>query len=487
MNVKKITVIFLLIFATYTLKAQNHVNISGENNATYIYRTAKDSLKNYFEDELKLRLDYKNFTFGMTFKADLPKYDKYQATEELHPNQINTEWTDRFVQLNYDNFRIKAGTIEEAFGAGLILRSWNDTDLERDKRLEGAQAHFIFNNIKIASVYGALKEDIPEQLINQNDLIAGADIEVRALSSLTIGYSVVQYKQKNILTNKQSYTHWNVFGGRVSYLTDLFDIYTEYSELRRVHNIPNTQIGSAIYSSANIYLGKLTLSSGYKRYSRYQYALSDLPTLNHYDELLYSYADIDFEEGLMGEIRYTPDFDNELVVNYAESWNRDFKVRHSNLFTEYRRNFSNFTITLDYEHLEKKQDNNYIWEKELRPSVSLDLFEFYKPMTIKFLWSYNEEEHFQNEKSYHKPYLQIDSRITNNLSIAVFGEYQFNDWDQFGDNSIYLGTEFVTAIARHTEVKLFIGKEKGGKVCRNGVCQFQAPFEGLRLSLSTKF
>ena len=64
------TAILLILFTT-AIFAQN-INISGENTATFIHRTAKDSLNHYFENELKFRLDRGIFSFGMSFIAELP-------------------------------------------------------------------------------------------------------------------------------------------------------------------------------------------------------------------------------------------------------------------------------------------------------------------------------------------------------------------------------------------------------------------------------
>ena len=99
------------MFAMGALYAQSNIIISGDNTATYIYRTEKDVLNNYFENQFRLRLDQRIFSFGMTFRAELPRYDNVEPVNKLHPEDIHTEWDERFVQLNYDNFRLKAGTI----------------------------------------------------------------------------------------------------------------------------------------------------------------------------------------------------------------------------------------------------------------------------------------------------------------------------------------------------------------------------------------
>jgi hypothetical protein len=69
----------------------------------------------------------------------------------------------------------------------------------------------------------------------------------------------------------------------------------------------------------------------------------------------------------------------------------------------------------------------------------------------------------------------------------VIGEYEFEEWEDFGKKSMWIGSELKTSLSHNTELKLFAGKEKGGKVCRNGVCKYQSPFEGLRVELSTSF
>ena len=487
--------VFLLLIAPVIVHAD--VNISGENKATYTYSTEKGTLDHHFENELSLRVDHRVFSFGMTFLAELPRYDSFNAIEELQPTDINAEWVDRFVQLNFTNFRLKAGTIEEAFGAGLALRAWNNTELDRDARLEGVQVHYRLDNFRLSGVYGVLRQDIvinedrDDLNINRNDLVIGLDMDFRPFRALTLGGSMVQYKQKHVdSANMISYLDWNVFGGRAELANDFFDIYAEYAELHRQTHDAGIQIGSAIYATSNIYFNTtIALSGGYKRYERYRFALADLPTLNHYDELLMNYdSGIDFEEGLEGGLRFVPNIDNEFTLRYAESWNRDFSVRHFNLFTQYKRGFENFSLTLDYEHLERIKRYEQEWERVLRPAVKLDLFNLNRPVSIILRWGYSTKELFgMEDESSNTPYLQFGTRLNDRLSIAIFGEYEIDGWNNIGKNQVYLGTEIVASISDHTELILFLGQEKGGNVCRNGVCRLQRSFEGLRLSLSTRF
>jgi len=505
----------LIILAISTLSAQANVNISGENSATYTYKTAKDSLHHYFEDELSMRLDQGNFTFGMTFRANLPRYNQFDPIGELRPDspELYTTWVDRYIQLTFDDFRVKGGTLDETFGAGIVLRAYNDVDNYKDKRLEGVQARYFLEygddaSLKVSGVYGTLQNEIQEEFIYKNDMVIGGDIEVIPLEFLKIGGSAVEYKQGNAQgassTNATGYIHHDIYGGRVDLMFDALDFKAEYAERTITHSvltssyIPAKTKGTAIYASANVYLGDLTLNGGYKNYENYQndgyfnYSLTDLPTLNHYDELLTSFylqRDgnlIKREEGLQGEVQYNLGSDTEITINYAESWNQNFKVRHSDTYTELKHNFGDVAITAEYEHVEK-YDKLGLWIKELRPALLMDIDGLIVPLTIKLAWNYEKEKTLSYVIEHHKPYIQVDTKIVDNLSISLSAEYPMEDFTDIEKNKIYLGGELVTSISDHTEVKLFAGKESGGKVCRNGTCSERAPFEGLKLSLVTKF
>jgi len=496
--------LFCIMVAACSLVAQANISISGENNATYIYRTAKDSLNHYFEDELTFRVDQGLFTFGMTFLAELPKYNQFQAIEELNPtgSQLYTGWKERYIQLTYDDLKVKGGTLEETYGAGIVLRAWNDKDNYKDKRLEGAQVSYFTDlwseaSLKVSGVYGALPNEILDEQIYANDLVIGGDVELKPLEWVKIGSSMLQYKQKNQFADPigSSFIHHEIVGSRLELMFDLFDMKAEYAEKVETHaeyagnaTSLKTPDGSALYATANLYTDYFTLNGGYKRYDQYSFAISDMPTLNHYDELLSSFADnVKREEGFQGEITHNPDASSEITINYAESWNQSYSARHSNAFVTYKREFSTMAATVEYEHVEKFDKTRKEWTKELRPSVLLDFTELARPISVKAQWVVEEIELVGEKTTHHKPYLQFDSKVHDNLSISLSAEYPFDDLEKIEKNKVFIAGEIVTSISKHTDLKLFAGKEKGGKVCRNGTCQIQAPFEGVKLNLVSKF
>lgn len=461
--------------------------IKGDNQLKYIYRAAEDSLKNYFTNELKFSLNYDKFTFGMTFIADLPKYDQYSAIDELNPSQVSYKWDERYVILKQDPYYFQAGTFEEAFGAGLVLRAWNDSDNDRDKRLDGALVRYNPENLMVKFVYGALRNTISDQQIFENDIVTGVDAEYKLMQGLKLGASALQYKQQNAISSYQDYTHRNIYALRSSFINTLTDINAEFAEIRYEHNTQMDKNGYAFYVTNNIFIDQFTITSGYKKYHRYYYTLSDLPNLNHYDQLLSSIGSLETEEGLMGEVRYIPNLSHEMAVHYSEAWNQNFKIRFANLFAEYKYNTDNYSIQTEFEQIETKDDPANSWEKEIHPTITFDFYSLSMPLTIKTKWGVKDLKHGGDEINKHEPYLQFDVKLNEATSISVIGEYEFEEWEDFGKKSMWIGSELKTSLSHNTELKLFAGKEKGGKVCRNGVCKYQSPFEGLRVELSTSF
>lgn len=483
---KSLMMLFLLSLAL-TAFAENDLIIKGDNQAKYIYRAADDSLKNFFTDELRFSMNYNKFTFGMAFLAYLPKYDQYVATDELNPSQISYVWDERYVSLTEDNYFIQAGTFEESFGNGMLLRAWNDKDMDRDKRLDGAVFKYTPDNLNLKIVYGTLRKNFSDIQLYNNDVVSGIDAEYKLFFGFKMAASVVQYQQKNALNGFNDYNHRNIYGSRMSFLNDLMDINAEYAQIRYEHNVLDPHHGYSFVNTNNIFLGDFTITASYKKYYKYNYNMSDLPSLNHYDQLLSSIANIESEEGLMGEVHYIPNLNNEMTVHYSEAWDKAYDVCFSNIFAEYKRSNEVFAVQTEYEQIETKNELGNSWEKEIHPAVTVDFYTLAFPVTVKGKWGFKDTRHADIEHSVQQPYLQCDMKFTDKWSFSLISEYEFEGWEHFGENSVWMGGELKTSVADNSELKIFAGKEKGGKICRNGVCKYQTAFDGIRVELSTNF
>lgn len=469
---------FLLFITSLTYAS---FNISGLNEAQYTYKSAQDSLSNYFYNETSLRMNYNNIEVGLSFIAELPEYDQFQPIQDLRPGDVDYRWDARYLQANLSNLRLRAGTFTEHFGAGIMLRSYRDRAYDHDTRLSGLNIRADMNPFRLKALYGALpNENYPDR----DDVIGGLDFSSLLFGAGQIGFS---FTSQQIARFDNRYRTRLAAGSRLEIIATGYDIYAEYAESKTYRTIGDEIRGHAIYGFGNTYIGLFTFSGGYKFYDRFEDRMNDLPTLNSSEEPLSERQLPGYgEEGLLGQIRFTPDLFTELAVAYSEAWNSDYSLRQSDLFVEGRKDFDTFVLGLEYAQLELIDKEWQTWSKEITPAILLDFDLLSLPAHLRTEFGYHERVTGQTSREFFNPLIQIDL-FWSNYSISMISEFELEDLNEPGDSKSWIGLELLATPVRHTDIRLFIGQERGGKVCRSGVCYYTTPFEGLRLELTTRF
>ncbi len=459
------------------------VRISGLNEAQYIYKAAEDSLSSYFYNETAIRLNYNNLEAGLSFVAELPKYDQFQAIKDLHHSDLHYRWDERYLQLNLSDYRLRAGSFSEYIGAGIMLRAFRDKAFDHDTRLTGLNIRTRKKAHQLKAFYGTLPN---ENNPGRNDLIGGLDYSTSFLIFSQLGFSLTSQQLRRF---DDKYSTRLAAGSRMEIITDYFDLYTEYAESKAYRRIGDDLRGQAVYALANSYIGIFSLSAGYKKYDRFDDRMNDLPTLNASEEPLSErLRPGEDEEGLLGQIRYTPDFTTELSITYSEAWNSNFSIRQSDLFAEGRKDFETWILGLEYAQFETRdtEGDRQFWYKEITPAVLLDFDISSRPVHIRTEFGYREEVAEQTGLDFYKPLLQFDI-FFNRFSVSLISEFEIKDLSSLDERQEWFGVEATASLFSHTEMKLFIGEERGGKVCRSGVCYYTTPFKGLRMDLTTRF
>ncbi len=475
---KKVIIFILILSLASSLLALKDFRVTGLNEATYVYKNAVDSLKNYFSDEFSFRMTYKNFTFGMKFIANLPKYDEYAAMQELTSQSISYTWDERFLEYKVDDFSTRAGNFEQVFGSGIALRVYRDRDFDIDTRLNGFSAEIFPKSFQMKALYGALPNEDND---TKNDVVAGIDMQKDIFDPVKLGASFVNVRQWQAGDN---YLDRKIFGARADVNANWFDMSAEYGYLDQSEGI--SKIGHAFYGNINTYFDIISFSVGYNNYLNFDSHLNDLPILNHSNEPMYDSPIGKDQQGVMGEVMFMPNDYNEFVVNYTEEWNDAWTIRQSDLWVEAIHYFDTSTLIASFSHLERKDEEINRWEKEVTPTLMYDFMIGETPISIKAEFQYYDK-HYQQEKKHHwEPLLQIDTNFFD-IDCSVIAEYSYEKIKDIGKNPLWLGVEISKEIFENTMMRLFVGKEKGGKVCRNGICKYRNQFEGLRLELITTF
>jgi len=278
---KQVVLVLMLLILIGSLTATEELYLNGLNETTYIYRTAQDSLNSYFRDAFSFSMGYKDFTLGIKFLAELPKYstDQNQLMGELDSNRLGVRWNERYLEYSKDDLLLHGGTISESFGSGMIFRGWEDIEFDQDTRLDGFIAKYD-KTIKLKALYGALpNRNQPTKL----DLVYGADAELPLLENIALGASALTLRTLNALNQ---YNQQDVFGGRINWNFDAWDGSIEYAQTSLFNNSGASHEGTGINGYTNLYmkpsfLKSFSIGAGYKYYDQFQYRTQDLKTYNY--------------------------------------------------------------------------------------------------------------------------------------------------------------------------------------------------------------
>ncbi len=497
----KYLILILLVVASVTIFAEESFSVSGVNEIEYRYREAEgDSLKHYFKDDFSFRLNYKNFTFGMAFIGGYPEYSSYEGemVDQLEDEDIYYKWDERWIAYETEEMMVHAGTMDGSYGSGMTFRSWEDDDLDHDTRLEGAKAKYSKKFLTVQGMYAAYPIDRDGE--EKNDIVSGADLEIKPIKQLRLGMTLLGLRQGHTVidpnTNAETdkYSKLTTVGGRVNFNMDFIDFYAEYAKMKETELLVDDRDGNGLYSTVTVYVPMFTITGGYKKYEDFNYRtdsvepLQDIPTMNHADEPLTDSGlkPGEDEEGIMGEVRFVPDYASEVVVNYAEAWSSDDDYKQANLFLQGKHEFESYTITADYEHLEYLNDVNETWEKEVTPALSFDFYIAEMPVMIRGEYEMISKKDGQIEKEHNEPLLQMDMAI-GDWNLSLMAETEYEEVGDIDKAPWWVGGEVSAPITDDTRFTLFAGKQKGGKVCRNGICRQQSAFEGVLLEMTTTF
>ncbi len=470
--------------------AGSSLAISGINEFQYIYKAAEDSLKMYATESFKFNIRQNDFRFGMEFSGDFPKYHKFSPLENLEEDDLSYEWKNIYAEFNNETLTVRGGKYDLLIGSGMTMHAYNNTDLDEDYSLNGFYAKYKSKNLNTQVFYGVLPNKDNDKIF---DTVAGADLELKPIKFFTVGLSALENQQYQ---NAENYTYniRDIFSSRIKYTHNLFELNSEYAFSKQYHNeFGDEKEGHGFYSDLNLYLGKVTLTSAYKNYHNFHNRLNELPTANYSEKPLVDYGyDIGSDEqGVMNVIRFVPNDKNEFILNTAYGWSDKFDIDQVDIYAEYNHKFENWAMTTEWKHIESKwvEVTTDKWAKESTPALIFDFMLGDFSSHAKAELTINEHSSYTNtaidQKDY-EPLLQFDLG-KDKYSVSILTSHKFEDLDNISDNDPKIGAEFVIQAWKHTDLKIFVGSEKGGLVCRNGVCNMQTPFKGARFSVTTRF
>lgn len=462
--------------------------INGLNEMQYVYRAVEDSLHHFIDNEFSFAANYNKFRFGMKYRGELPEYNRFSPDANLQSDNIFHEWVERYAEYNGDHFSVRAGNYETVFGSGMVIHAYNNTDMNEDERLDGVQARVKYDGFSIQGIYGSLMSETS----TKDDIVTGADVSARILKPLTLGGSALSYRTY-IDGIDYEYNQRDAFSGRMQFASKMFELSTEYAVSKKYRDLNPVLEGTALYANMNVYLGKFRITTAYKDYEDFNNRLVELPTANYCEEPIAEYGAWSQpgydEEGVQGIISWTPSEKMEVTVNYSEGWAENADVDQSDFYGSLKKEFENWSLHVEYKQMERMDysSEEYRWDKEMTPHIEIDFLLGEKPMLAKVEWKNQQYDTYGHEHGYYEPLFQLDYGFYKNYSVSAMSSFKYADDAEISSAKGKLGVELFAPVWENTDIRLFVGSEKGGKVCRNGVCNYQSPFDGVRLDVTTRF
>lgn len=486
----------------------------------------------YFENLTDVRLTMQPLvTVGFRLLSDKPPEvgDSFQGIKR------------RFVEFRQKEFSLRAGNFNELFGRGLALNLFENRGLAYDSWMDGVKANYRSSLFNVTLLGGTLnfRDSVIIARYERYDIRA-VNVELKPTKGVIVGTSFVEANgivpqfvgEKNIkaeipeLYSSFTFGSVNGFIGYAHKWTNVFEDTLSHK-------------GNAIYASVS-YSGKgFGVALDYKDYrfdikdpfdrGASERATRMLPFQNapivqkehNYTLLTRALHQVDFNDEVGFQIEGFYSLSKETMLNI----NGSVASRH------YYYDYNNTTFSF----IERNRDDSFLPSFEKRLSPYWELFveaehyfeetsairlgvarranilyndftgaafshvqqatiiplQIQKSLTEEYSIIVQSENEFaydsyntKNEK-YYTQLLTLIVAKSPDLSFAVRYEHTTDEADPSGRRDWLLGEVGYTFGQSHTAT-ISYGKERGGQVCSNGVCQYQLPFEGVRFSLRSQ-
>ncbi|MFB0508964.1 MAG: DUF6029 family protein [bacterium] len=419
-------------------------------------------------------------------------------------------WDDKRKPLRYfdyslayspERFEILFGNFYEAFGRGLVLRTYLDEDFRHDKSLNGVRfiGHLPYNTDLI--LLGAKLRDVFFQentykimnIQDSSDQLYGADISSQPFTFIGVGG---RYLRANRASDPTPKAFNELFGANLKATIGPIDLYAEGAKrLGTKPGIGGRDEGKGYYLSGSGAFTGFGLVAEYLDYNGIGfpvgvYHYNDPPTPIRSGVAINRGVDeIGFGIGANAS-PWTPIF---LEGSYAQLKTHDKTGAVQEIIGKGKYETYELPIIfqLGFESLHQKEIEEGTAERNTeKPNLDFtytfgdNLFE----IEFEFAWVYELPQDTTTAFRYHETGFTLTYGYGEGLILA-FG-WQFvdqNSLKRYDYAKSWPIMEIAWSINQNNILRLRIGKEKGGYTCSGGVCRYEAPFTGIKASLISKF
>jgi hypothetical protein len=470
------------------------------------YSLSEETNEEIFEDYFDI--DYENGIFRARFR-----YEAFQPSEETRDRQ---GFVYRAVGAEKGPFTLWGGHFYELFGRGLAFRGYEDRDLRIDTSLDGFNLSGATGPVRFKGFSG--------RTAGESRVFHGADLELRAHSSLTVGGSYLNRREPATTGYNRIDTELGCVRGSGSMgPVDL------YCELGHRSSVGERGRGTAAYATRTSYLFGAGIGLEYKNYWNMsltaegkEYTTPPPAYAEHSWALLARRGrevDSDDERGVLGRI----DWQGEGLWGFAAAY--AFTEDHGDQDPEDSINLGDIGDLLDGETLFQEASaeirvGEYTetpitlvggWTEDYLGTISSGggavedrreyltlIAEGHFPVYDRYsgrVQLSNQHTNGDAVGSYDLTHLEFELTKSPGISVALVCEFtnaskvqrELTWLHEFEERTTWVYAQTTLDIAEGHQIRIMAGSRPEGKVCAGGACRIVPEFKGVELSMVSIF
>ncbi len=498
----------------YGVDMTEWLSVNGTNTAVYL-RQREDGHR-WTWDILQAEVWAWRFAAGAEAEFNHPRRPVFESNElDIEGDEL----IQRYARYRDDIFDLRAGNYDKTLGKGLTLRSYEDRDFGVYQRLDGgvADAYVPVGGrdwIDVTALWGRNKHEKEKQ--ERYDRVAGGQLTVRPADFFYVTGSgakadVVEDPETSGRDTSENTVYAGGLGGGWQY----FDLYGEYAVREGYDTIFQEDVeGKGFYGIVTGYMPRSSVSFQYKLYDDLAYRYNNPPPVSVDENMLTGTGSASRGEwGYYVQASANPISDVHVRGGYSYADDKvgenDVKAEELEQYLADVRYDLPWSVVVEgaYEHLGKLQ------------YLGMDVFgDIRRTPSLTVSWTPWDDHSFstkfeREEKTDYTAgggifiYNRADVGYTYSSWLGLTVSYEDSDQKaqelvdpgdplrgipavyRFKNNWLWgeVRLNWYSEVLQNHVLTIGYGSRRGGQVCSSGVCQTEAPFTGLKVSLESSF
>jgi len=459
--------VFYILLPILSLAPELFGQFQLQGNLYTEYSVDREYKKRYFENWTDFYLKKDEWRVGFRYEIHTPPY----AFSQQEPGQGIYQ---RFIEYKNGGFTGTVGNFYAILGRGLVLRSYENRNLRWDTNLDGLKFDFKHTYADILLLGGRMRDLTGKRY---DESIQGGEVRVKPFRQWHVGttYMVTTLTGRGEMQTGSAFTQLNFKNVK---------FYTEYA----MNDHPDRpKKGRAAYASGNLLIESFSLSAEVKDYRHFRLeeglVYNNPPTVvrEHLFALLNRHQlvqDANDEQGFLLEASYPVVGTGILTLNYNYTRNHDRLKLYQEMYGQFE---------WDY-----PEDWQWIWaagrEEDLEARylnfVHSASWHFAEHDAVKVILEHQHSKIKLTDRQFYSQMVTLSYSRSPKYTISLIGE---RSTDQTSDKKFWGGVQADWNVYGKTDLTIFAGSRREGKICAGGVCVQKPEFKGVEVTLSAKW